>query len=306
MKSQFIILKKSRRAQNGNVILLCVVATAVLLTLTNVIASQVIGRSYFTKRIADFNDYVLLLEDSNIQYRKEFAVLEAETLELVEYYFQNQFYSRNQVSAFAGPNSHHNKYLKNCIASPFQKMIKEFYDQEYKSVKDPVTGAVNGDELNDIMSELANFLYVYIMSYRMSAVSPKVPYAYGLEKKMKDLTDDLTAALDTKGVFAMSNSIKVKKSLITYNGTFDAIDGNTLTGYLGYDQSGVFASAELKTELSINGNFGFELSKVKQVVAFELIPEMFDAEYNGATYSLKRSSTDEKLIVTTWTKEGER
>lgn len=306
MKGQKRNLMKNRSSQKGNVILLCVVAIAILLTLTNVITSQVIGRSYFTKRIADYNDYVLLLEDANIQYRKECAILEAETLELVEYYFQNQFYSRNQVNAFSGPNSHHNKYLKNCITNPFQKMIKAYYDQTYEDAKNEVTGIVNGEDLNDTIIELANFLYIYMMSYRMSTSSPEVPAAYGLEKNMTDLTNALKTKLNAKGTFVMNSAITIKEGLITYSGSSDAIDGETLLTYLGYDQTGVFAVVRLNSVLTVDATFGFELSKVKQEVVFELHPETFDVEFNGATYNVSRDSNEDKLVVTTWVKEGEK
>lgn len=295
---------KKGKKEKGNILLLCIVAIAILITFSSLITALVTGRSMFSRKVADLNDFMMLIEDANIQYQNEFLMLQAESVELVEYYFVNRLYEKQLVGAFTGPSRFHNEYLRGCIDPKFQKMIQMHYVEHIKPMEDP-TDTINYDILSaeGEMSQMADFLYCYLIAHRMSERAPEVALQYSLPGKIEAKTTLLIASMAGSGQFEVSSHANgVRRELFTCASTV-TVDENTLGTYYSL-MTGAIADYSMVTKLTLPPSYLLGISAVQQETKFVLMPESFTATHNGFAYEIRPSVGDEKLSVVTWIIKG--
>lgn len=311
MRIQYHTIKENK----GNILLLCIVGMAILITFTNLITAVVTGRSLFTRKVADLNEFMLLIEDANIQYQNEFLVLQSENVELIQYYFVNRFYEQKFVGGFSGSSAFHNRYLKACIAPEFQRMIQAYYKEVIKPMETPGKPEYDIASAEDEIAQMADFLYFYLTTYRLSEKSPMVPTQYTMKKRLEDRTKSIKdkLKLEGKGNFTTTQSENnIRRDVLLYRGAVADIDANTFSEYNAKCRDGSGALLELGsyrmvTELEVARSYKLGINSIEQQAKYTLMPENFTAVHNGVAYDMTTSSLgDQKLNVDIWIIKGLR
>lgn len=297
---------KKGKKEKGNILLLCIVAIAILITFSSLITALVTGRSMFSRKVADLNDFMMSIEDANIQYQNEFSMLQAENVELVEYYFVNRLYEKQLVGAFSGPSRFHNEYLRGCIDPKFQKMIQMYYVKYIKPMEDPSnTAEYDIASAESAIAQMADFLYSYLTASRMSETASTVNEPYSLKKKLDTKTVSLVSSMQRHGVFSVGSTVNgVRQELCSYSEEIASITEDTLQTYYDLLTGAAIAEYSMTTQLELAPALALGIRAVQQETKFILMPESFSAVHNGFAYELQSSVGDEKLFVVTWIIKG--